>query len=525
MHALPPPRSAVGVPIVALALGVVALFLLPAPSLGATVPVGQLPPPLAPGIPGTAIVPNGPPPVAPWGGSVLPNAGLNPPSYTPVPPVHTSIFVNTSLVMDPIDSEFWGGNVNLGKLPNATATQDLASAGLGYVLWPSGKANDEYNFSSGKLTAENGSVSTPQGNLSQFVAWCKLAQCTAIIGLPAEINDSAQAAAEVNYLENTLNFHPAYYELGNEPALWTHFGLRWSGWAANQTRGITPLQYAILVKEYIHAITAVDADARIIGLPGTGQGGFQEAAWVYDVLAVNGHSIDAIGMHVYPAGHLTAASGTLTQFDQSLTGKGGLDWRVPLVRAAITQACPTCHTPIFVTEYNAATVGPLGNVGSYAQYMQGFDDVPYVAAEVAQGLEQRVRNMDLYNFQSGFAGSLLTPNATTKPLFYLFSDLFSQLQATAVNTTFSTLPGGFTGVATLGASGNRTVLSVLLVNPNPSGGVDVNFTSLHLPRNTSTTIGWFDAALNVPSSLHWRSWSPTNWAILAESVAVVQFVY
>ena len=54
------------------------------------------------------------------------------------------------------------------------------------------------------------------------------------------MNEPAVAAAEVDYVVHTLGFEPSYWELGNEPVNWNHFGVPWAQWNLSQRLNATP---------------------------------------------------------------------------------------------------------------------------------------------------------------------------------------------------------------------------------------------------------------------------------------------
>ena len=127
------------------------------------------------------------------------------------------------------------------------------------------------------MNATTGAASNVTTNLTSFVTWCETFGCHAILELPAEIDDPSTAAYDVSYTERVLAFHPSYWEIGNEPAIWTHFEIPWSEWNASQAQNATPEQFAQVVPAYNIAIHSVDPSAPIIGLGGVGTGAFAEA--------------------------------------------------------------------------------------------------------------------------------------------------------------------------------------------------------------------------------------------------------
>ena len=456
-------------------------------------------------------------------GAPVPSAGnssLSSPSLSiQGPTLTTQLTVDTRVVVGHYGTRFSGVDLAPTQLLGTSLTQLLTATGIHYVRWPSGKLNDEYDIVTNVIHNPNGTTTPGRTDGQAFVSWCKENGCRAILGVPAETNDSSYAAEEVTYVEQTLHFHPAYWEIGNEPGLWTHYGVPWSQWTTSQNSGITPENFARLVQRIAAAIHSVDPAARIIGLPGTGIGAYGENEWIYDTVKLNGPNLSAVAIHIYPAGHLDGATGNLTDFDQSLLAKGAPDERVPLDRAAITSACPTCHIALIATEYNAASVGAIGDSGTYGEFMEGFDEVPYMASEVAQGLSQNMSNLEIYNFESGFPGALVGPTGAVRPVYYLYSQVLPHLDKRAVATNFSGSLGEFFGIVSTNGTSSMTLL---LANANPTANVKVDLLNSGLPLTGGGNAWRFTSAMTEPITWSWSGDTTGYWVVPAESVLLIE---
>jgi hypothetical protein len=510
-----PTRRITRLGLAGVAIAIAVIFLLPTSSPGGR-PL-DLAAPLPSSSGGTSSsAPEGPAPALPvptlWRGPVAEN-------------LTGSLSVNSSDVVDNVTSETWGTDVNIETPLNATATADLVHAGVTYVVWPSGAANDEYDYLTNELYAANGSTSTPKQNASEFVAWCESIDCHAIIGLPAEINNSHFAAGEVTYFEKTLHFSPAFWEMGNEPALWTNYNTAWDHWSASAQSTPAAMQYAILLKEYITAIHAVDASAQIIGLAGIGVSGHTGPTWVSDVMRVNGASIAAIALHVYPGSGPLEASGNLSDFDSTLTSYGSLEVRMPGTRQAIAEGCPKCTPQILLTEFNAAPVGAIDNSGNYAEFMDGFDNVPYIASEIVQGLGAGVSSLDLYDFKSSYPGAFLNESGQTRPIYPLFTTILPHLEPKVISTTIQGTVEDFFGIAATGRSNGHTVMTLLLANANPIDPVKLNVAALDLPTLTSTLSWSYTSSMSAPHETIWIGGPSSHWTIAPESVLLISYTY
>jgi hypothetical protein len=453
--------------------------------------------------------------VAPSGGALL--AGTEGGAVSNAT-VSTQMSVVTSNVTDRITSQFWGTDLAPSTSLTSHLTSNLEATPISWILWPSAKMNDHYDLITN--TEYGGANPThPPTDAAQFVQWCESIGCHAVIGLPGEINNTSFAVAEVEYLENTLGFHPAAYEIGNEPGLWDHYNVPWTQWTSTPHRGITAEGYAQLVNRYVAAIHKVDPTAHILGLAGTGLGAYEENDWVYDTVKLNGPNLTGIAVHTYPAGFIGGSGANLSNFDDSLRGHASVIVRLRTDEAAMRSACPTCDDlQIYVTEFNAAVVGAHGDKGVYASIMNSFDEAPYMASMIVQGLEMNVSSMYIYNFESGFPGALTSKNIYRSD-YYLYSELYQHLFPTAVQTTFSGTLGNFFGVDTLGTGGGMTLL---MANANPAQNIQVELAGSGFDAGSPGTV-WTDTPQSGTPSVHdYPVATPESIEVPAESIVVIQ---
>jgi hypothetical protein len=432
--------------------------------------------------------------------------------------VTTQMTVATSNVTDRIGAEFWAADLAPSTSLTSHLTSNLEATPISWILWPSAKMNDHYDLITN--TEYGGANPThPPTDAAQFVQWCESIGCHAVLGIPGEINNTSFAVAEVEYVEDTLGFHPAAWEIGNEPGLWDHYDVQWTRWSSTPHKGITAEGYAQLVNRYVAAIHKVDASARILGLAGTGLGAYQENDWVYDTVKLNGPNITGIAVHTYPAGFIGGSGANLSNFDYSLRGHASVEVRLSTDEAAMRSACPSCDDlQIFVTEFNAAVVGAHGDRGVYASLMNSYYEAPYMASMIIQGLAMNVSSMYVYNFESGFPGALTSKNAYRSD-YYLYSELYQHLLPTAVQTTFSGSVGNFFGVDTLGPGGAMTLL---MANANPSENVQVELAGSGFDAGAPGTV-WTDTPQSgTPSSRNYPTATPESIEVPAEGIVMIQ---
>jgi hypothetical protein len=318
---------------------------------------------------------------------------------------------------------FWGVNVRVDTSLSSGDASRFNQTPDTWVRWPGGATADGLNITTDQIRNDSGGTYQPPQTAAEFVTWCGWIHCHAIVELPAEINDSHTAAYYVRYFESSLGFRPNFWEIGNEPAAWTHFNVPWTGWSSQDHTNATPFQYAYVVKQYVAAIRAVDVRAKIIGLPGLGTGTAGERAWIQNVVAYNGATIDALAVHTYPAG-AGSSNATLATFYASLSGPGSFRMKIPGDRAQILTACPTCTSmQLFSTETSSAVDG-----GSYDAAMASEAQGVYMMAETIEGLSLNLSNVDYFAYDSSYHGSWFTESRRPSPMlpvFQLYSYLFN----------------------------------------------------------------------------------------------------
>ncbi|MCI4339955.1 MAG: glycoside hydrolase family 44 protein [Thermoplasmata archaeon] len=417
-----------------------------------------------------------------------------------------------------MSASFWGADVRVYYPLGSTQSNAFNATPIEYARWPGGAVADSYNYTANEIYSVGGGGYSPPSNETQFIGWCRLVGCHAILQLPAEINDPATAAYYVRYTTTTLHFRPAYWEIGNEPALWSHYGFPWSQWLGSQNVNATPGTYAATVRAYATAIHAVDATARIIGLAGVGTGGYNEDTWIRATVQLNGPNLSAVAIHVYPAAATNGTTPvTLASYFGFLEGKSSLPYRVPRDRAAILTACATCtRIQLFVTELGTGSAG-----GLFASYMAGFPAVPFTAAEVAQAISDQVPNVDLFALQSNYSGSLLNTTGAPSPVDLLYSQMLVHLQPIVLNFTLTSTPAHFYVVPARNAGG--TSYSLLAVNANASRAVRITFAGTAFPIGDPGTYWSWNQTSAAPVSSSWTiGLGPTSFLLPPRSVLVIQ---
>ncbi len=380
--------------------------------------------------------------------------------------------------------DFLGINLRATFAMQGPQGSAVAASGVHLVRWPGGDLGDRLDplalNGTGLVYGGPGAPLPPASTAAEFVAWCKSVSCSAIVTLPGEIDDPSFASQEVSYFVQSLGFRPAYWEVGNEPALWTHFGVPWTGWAPGQTLGTDPTQYAQEVASYISAIRPIDPTTPIIGLPGVGAGGFAETSWVQATVQVNGPNLSAVAIHVYPIA-ANLSGGGLAELFGDLNTSNGISSRVAAAEATVAAACATCRVEVLVEEAGVAS-------GATANTSAGFPWVTFEAAEFVQAIESGSAGLAYWAAQGAYPGAWLSSNGAVQPTYTLVASLLNPLPVTWEPTNLSSTLDGLYAVA-LGGSATAPAV-VVFVNANATWAVRANLTGLTGYAPSGAAVTW-----------------------------------
>ncbi len=399
-----------------------------------------------------------------------------------------SVTVGAFSTATPVPSSFWGVDVAALQRFSSTDAGYVAKTPTTFIRYPGGVLGEELNYTSGVVTASNGAQSKVPTTVAEFVASCKLIHCQAIFQLPAEINSPSTAAYFASYVVHQLTYQPAYWEIGNAPSGYKHFGQPWSKWSQGDTGNVTPQPFANLVHTYIAAILRVDPAGHFIAL-GAGEAGNNYAkAWVVSLVKTDGAQLSGISVHSYILGgpsHPSAA-----QLLANLRGFYSLPAQYTADAGYIHQACGCSRIGVFVTEINAA------EVGSYTTLLPTFAGTLYLAAEVTQGLALRAPNLDWFSYDSSYPGAWSQSPGHFQMQYYLFADLATHFESKYLPSKVVG-PTTFYAVVTYGVKG----LAVFLVNTNTSGSLTVNLSQAGIKSGAAVTdFSWNGKTLQPSSS-------------------------
>lgn len=399
-------------------------------------------------------------------------------------------YVNATLELGPVAAletrSYFSLNAASPDLSNGQVQGLVAATGVTYFNtgYPAESVNQTADLQysdSGVATPYNGETD------SQFITLCELVHCHSALPLPGEIDDPGAAAVTVRYVEQTLGFHPTYWEIGNEPAAWTHWGIPWTDWQPTDDSTPTALQFAQEVQRYVLAVRSVDPTAQFIGIQ-SDAGSPARSDWFTTLMQVDGPNLSAVAYHSYPGGVGYPGEG-LSQYFATLSQPGSFPLNYPLTLATVRAACPTCSTQLFVGEYNSARQGNLSG------YASSYPEAPYIAAGLMAGLEENASQVTFYGLQPGTAAGLLDPNDQPLPVYYDYATFFDNLAIGWINN--ATVIGGLGGVYAL-ISHNATELSEMVVNTDVTVGLNLSFGS-GAALTGPVTESLFGPGMSVPS--------------------------
>jgi hypothetical protein len=450
-------------------------------------------------------------------GTALVTAGL-----TAVPPApHAAAATSTDAVT--VNATSGLGTIPPGAIGLNTAVYDsnmndapipglLKAAGIDALRYPGGSYSDIYNWQTS--TAADGGYVAPGTTFSDFMSTASSAGAQPIITLNYGTGTPALAAAWAQNADVTNSYGIKYWEVGNEVYGNGTYGANWetdshcdtslngtpvtTGSEPSQTYNCGPAEYAAGVKQYLSAVHAADANAKVCAVlttPGFWPDGVTNSeypqSWNQTVLTALGSATQCVIVHYYPGGSSTA--GMLTD-PQDIAGI------VSTLHSEISQYAGISNAasvPVLVTETNS-TIDTDTQPGAL-----------FAADMYMTWLENGVTSVDWWNEHNG-AGTVSTVDGATD---YGDQGIFSNASSSggtaepAADTPFAPYYGiemltklGSPGDEMVTAtSGNALVrvhavrradgsLDVLIDNEDPASSYTVNLTYTGFTPSGSPTV-------------------------------------
>ncbi|MGA8664900.1 MAG: hypothetical protein WB809_07545 [Thermoplasmata archaeon] len=449
--------------------------------------------------------------------SASPTSPPTPPGVVPRgPPANANLTPPTALPVLLTDGRL-GVDVRADQRLDSQDAAAINTTGARMVRWPGGALGDRFDplgdSDAGTIYTVNGTSVSPATSYPEFVSWCGWVRCQSIVTLPAEIDNATLAAAIVSYSVHTLHFFPTYWEIGNEPLMWTHFGIPWTSWNLTQDVVARPSSFASLVQSYVASIRSVDPTTPILGIGGVGAGGSQ-STWITDDVATNGPNLTGVAIHVYPAGNINGPEPPTTWL-ASLQSGSALPTRVNSTLSEVNATCPTCHLDVLADELGTGTLVPQGDeiTGGYL--------ATYVSAEILQSLPLRLASADYYNLESETPGAWFSPSGAPSPAYFAYSNWAEQVGSYAAPLGVSSKATGL--LAAVGGASAGTLTNLILVNVNTSFTFSLNLSKDFADVAEASILTW-NGSSGSPSNLTWGPAGPTNLTVPPMSLAILSNV-
>jgi hypothetical protein len=447
-------------------------------------------------------------------------------------PINTTLTVNTSSVN--LSSDFWGTTVNNEVRMFRGEPTAVNATPARVLVWPGAMAGEDFDPLAGiHYDTYSGIPTKALTNESQFVQMCEAIDCTAIVQVPAEIDDPSFAEEIVNYTEVNLSFHPAFWMIGNEPELWQHWKVPWKEWENDYTTGPSPTEFGHEVVAYVKAIRQVDNTTPILGLPASGCtcGSYTFPQWISGVLNVTGSKIQAVAYHEYPAGWLGTGNGSLQAFYGTLQGPASIPVRTLAARAAVESACPGCNVSVFISELGSAL-----SWSAYGQYAIGFSGALSLASQVTQAMDVNLTNLDLFATELATTNSWFNVTGHARPDYTLYTGILNHLGTEAFPVTLAGFSHSLYGIDTV-APHDQGREDLLVMNDNlshaisfapkfagdaPSVAVEAYFWngSIHPTASNGTT--WVEPYTPTPIPQAFSGGLPSSYTLPPQSLVLFE---
>jgi hypothetical protein len=315
-------------------------------------------------------------------------------------------------------------------------------------------------------------------NLTWFKVWCysRTPHCDWIASLPGEQNNTTAAVHLAEYFHNVIHFVPTAWEIGNEPNAWTHYGLNTSKWSTTDASTPTGIGYAIMVKNYIAAVTKLFPTDKFIGIESNCACG---ASLISTTAEIDGAKVMAMAYHSYPWAN-DSMNKTSQFMGALLSPTRNLSYTSSRMRQLDSADCSTCtNLPIQVGEYNA------GPVPVHSPLAMNYSGAVFIAASVIEALQANVSMFTLYSLSWLYNST----NSMLHPEGRLYQEILANMtmgQDFVVNINVPQVGGVF---AMLIKNGSRE--SLLIVDTNNTNGITLPILTTLFPiGHPGSTWSW-----------------------------------
>jgi hypothetical protein len=449
-------------------------------------------------------------------GAALAAAGLAAPAaqHAAAATATDAVTVNATSGLGTIPSSAIGLNTAVydGDMNDTPIPGLLKAAGVDALRYPGGSYSDIYNWQTG--TAAAGGYVAPGTGFSNFMSTARSVGAQPIITLNYGTGTPALAAAWVQNADVTNSYGIQYWEVGNEVYGNGTYGANWEtdshcntalngtpvtvGSEPSQTYNCGPAEYAANVKQYISAVHAVDASARVcvvLTTPGFWPDGVTNSeyaqSWNQTVLTALGSATQCVIVHYYPGGSSTA--GMLTD-PQDIAGI------VSTLHSQISQYAGISNAasvPVLVTETNSTLdtdtqPGALFAADMYMTWLEnGVSNVDWWNEHNGEGTVSTVDGATDYGDQGIFSngsnyGGTTEPAVDTPFAPYYGIEMLTKLGSPGDEMVTSTSGNALVRVHAVRRAGGS--LDVLIDNEDPASSYTVNLSYNGFTPSGSPTV-------------------------------------
>ena len=388
----------------------------------------------------------------------------------------------------------------------------LKAAGIDALRYPGGSYSDIYNWQTG--TAADSGYVAPGTTFSDFMSTASSAGAQPIITFNYGTGTPALAAAWVQNADVTNSYGIKYWEVGNEVYGNGTYGADWEtdshcdtslngtpvtvGSEPSQTYNCGPAVYAAGVKQYLSAVHAADANAKVCAVlttPGFWPDGVTNSeypqSWNQTVLTALGSATQCVVVHYYPGGSSTA--GMLTD-PQDIAGI------VSALHSEISQYAgisSAASVPVLVTETNSTIdtdtqPGALFAADMYMTWLEnGVTSVDWWNEHNGEGTVSTVDGATDYGDQGIFSnassdGGTAEPAADTPFAPYYGIEMLTKLGSPGDEMVTATSGNALVRVHAVRRAGGS--VDVLIDNEDPASSYTVNLTYNGFTPSGSPTV-------------------------------------
>jgi Cellulose binding domain len=482
-------------------------------------------------------------------GTALATAGL---TAVPAAP-HAAAATSTDAVT--VNATSGLGTIPAGAIGLNTAVYDsdmndapipglLKAAGIDALRYPGGSYSDIYNWQT-STAADSGYVA-PDTTFSDFMSTASSAGAQPIITFNYGTGTPALAAAWVQNADVTNSYGVKYWEVGNEVYGNGTYGANWEtdshcdtslngtpvtvGSEPSQTYNCGPAEYAAGVKQYLSAVHAADANAKVCAVlttPGFWPDGVTNSeypqSWNQTVLTALGSATQCVIVHYYPGGSSTA--GMLTD-PQDIAGI------VSTLHSEISQYAGISNAasvPVLVTETNSTIdtdtqPGALFAADMYMTWLEnGVTSVDWWNEHNGEGTVSTVDGATDYGDQGIFSnassdGGTAEPAADTPFAPYYGIEMLTKLGSPGDEMVTATSGNTLVRVHAVRRAGGS--LDVLIDNEDPASSYTVNLTYNGFTPSGSPTV--YTLGNNATSITSATQGSPASVTVAPYTLTVIQ---